>query len=444
MVKENVLPLEDDIKTVVETIAKLEVKYGRKLKIDCNVINYESLCTATIAHIIMLERKRAGDVAEAELTFYINRRNEEIPEEVLETLTPQQRKSIKTLDVFQIPGKRTRSVPILLTKTMKENIDLIIACRDDLKIPITNPLLFARPSTDEPFDGGKCLDKIKKLCNLKRPEMLTSTGMRHHIATMSQLHAKRNDQYTEHLAGFLGHDIAVHAKNYRLPLQVLQKAVVGSQLMKYEPHRNRSPSQIIDTEEQFVVPRGEVSEQIIKLNEKANEKSSEFSKNKTVESEENSEQETNLKENSKDNEEKSKEENEEDDNKKSDEENEDDSKKSEKENEEDDTKESEGNNGEDDNKKSEKKEQKDDREESIENYKEKSKAKKQVKLQEINYKDDLNNVPEEPIISKLNKIDFRENHKYGNIQTRFKKKTVDQTETKEKNNKKVTKQRKQN
>lgn len=182
----------------------------------------------------MLDRKRSGDVAEAELTFYINRKDEEVPEKVLETLTEEQRKCIKELDLFQIPGKRTRGVPILLTKIMRESVDLIVACRDDLKIPNSNPYLFARSGTQEPFDGGKCLDMIKKQCNLKRPEMITSTGMRHHIATMSQIHSKQNDNYTEQLAGFLGHNISVHAQNYRLPMQVLQKAVVGSQLMEYE------------------------------------------------------------------------------------------------------------------------------------------------------------------------------------------------------------------
>ncbi|KAG6455752.1 hypothetical protein O3G_MSEX009375 [Manduca sexta] len=234
MMKENVIPLDDDIATVMRQIQKLEIKYNEKLRRNRDPLNYESLCIVTIAHIIMLDRKRAGDVAQAELTFYINRKNEEVPEKVLETLTLEQRKSIEDLDIFQIPGKRTRAVPILLTKLMRENIDLIIACREDLNIPSSNKYLFARPGTEEPFDGGKCLDKIKKQCNLKRPEMLTSTGMRHHIATMSQVHAKQNDQYTEHLAGFLGHDVAVHAKNYRLPMQVLQKAIVGTQLIEYE------------------------------------------------------------------------------------------------------------------------------------------------------------------------------------------------------------------
>lgn len=234
MIKENVLPLDEDIEKVTKQIHELEAKYSVKLKKDINIIDYEHLCIVTIAHIILLDRKRAGDAAEAELTFYINRKNDEIPKKILQSLTPKQRQSLDELEIFQIPGKRTRSVPILLTKTMRENIDIIISCRPVLKIPSTNPYLFGRLLTNEPFDGGKCLDKVKKMCNLKKPEMLTSTGIRHHIATMSQIEARQNDNYTEQLAGFLGHDMAVHSKNYRLPLQIIQKAVVGTKLMEYE------------------------------------------------------------------------------------------------------------------------------------------------------------------------------------------------------------------
>lgn len=106
---------------------------------------------------------------------------------------------------------------------MRQNLDLIISCRGPLHIPSSNAYLFARPLTAEPFDGGKCLSQIKDICHLKKSKMLTATGMRYHIATMSQVHSNQNDQYTERLAGFLGHDVSVHSKNYRLPLQALQK-----------------------------------------------------------------------------------------------------------------------------------------------------------------------------------------------------------------------------
>lgn len=67
-----------------------------------------------------------------------------------------------------------------------------------------------------------------------KPEMLTVTGLRHHIVTMSQVHSGRNYKYTEHLAGFMGHDVNIHAQSYRLPLDALQKSIVGSRFIEME------------------------------------------------------------------------------------------------------------------------------------------------------------------------------------------------------------------
>ncbi|KAG6461028.1 hypothetical protein O3G_MSEX012370 [Manduca sexta] len=234
MTKDTILPLEEDIKVLMKKIHELEEKYGENLKRDVTIFNYENLCEVTIAHIIMLDRKRSGDVAEAELQYYVNRKHTDIPLSVLKCLTSEQRQAIDKLDIFQIPGKRTRAVPVLLTQMMRENIDTIIISREQLEIPNTNKYLFARPTTNEPFDGGKCLNRIKEKCTLQKPQMLTATGLRHHIATMSQIYSGRNDKYTEHLAGFMGHDLNIHAQNYRLPLEALQKGIVGSRLIEIE------------------------------------------------------------------------------------------------------------------------------------------------------------------------------------------------------------------
>lgn len=183
-----------------------------------------------------MNRKRSGDVAEAELQYYLNRKTDEIPLQVLEMLDEKQKRAIEDLDIFQISGKRGRSIPVLLTKVMRRNIDVLIASRSILKISSENKYLFARPHTDEPFDGGRCLNKIKSMCNLKKLEMLTFTGLRHQIATISQVHAKTDEKYIQHLTTFLGHDMNVHASNYRLPIQAIQKGLVGSRLLKIEKH----------------------------------------------------------------------------------------------------------------------------------------------------------------------------------------------------------------
>lgn len=66
---------------------------------------------------------------------------------------------------------------------------------------------------------------------------------------MSQVHSGRNDKYTEHLAGFMGH-LNIYAQNYRLPLDTLQKGIVGSRLIEIEEsYKNHEESNIIQNSE---------------------------------------------------------------------------------------------------------------------------------------------------------------------------------------------------
>lgn len=150
------MPLDEDIRRITEKLNELEKKYSKQLKKDLTVLNYENLCT--VAHIIVMDKKRAGDVAEAKICFNLNRKQEETPAKIFELLSEEQKQPIDQLDVFMIPGKRTRSVPVLLTKQMRRNIDTIVASRKSVGVAENNPLLFARPLTSRPFDGGKCLN----------------------------------------------------------------------------------------------------------------------------------------------------------------------------------------------------------------------------------------------------------------------------------------------
>ena len=60
------------------------------------------------------------------------------------------------------------------------------------------------------------LRKHVRMCQLECPEAITSTKLRKHTATLSQL-LNLKDQELEMLTAFLGHDIKVHREYYRLP-----------------------------------------------------------------------------------------------------------------------------------------------------------------------------------------------------------------------------------
>ena len=129
---------------------------------------------------------------------------------------------------------------------MKKAVDCLLACRKDAGVSDDNNLLFARPFCSSSHDGTKIIDEIKSKYKLKKPQHFTATGLRHHAATVSQL-TERDDTYTENLANFLGHDLAVHKQNYKIPLALIQKGQVGHKLLQMTVNNNQSDTNISPT-----------------------------------------------------------------------------------------------------------------------------------------------------------------------------------------------------
>lgn len=135
---------------------------------------------------------------------------------------------------FEIRGKLGRAVPVLLTTIMKESLDLLLTIRNTVSVFKQNEYLFAIPNTAVGcYRGSDCLRKASSECGSSAPELLTSTKLRKHIATMSQLlNLTKNDR--EQLANFMGHDLENHNAYYRLPDETLQISRVSKILLAME------------------------------------------------------------------------------------------------------------------------------------------------------------------------------------------------------------------
>lgn len=228
--KIDILPSDDDIRLLCSSLSTGYSSLVEKLCKNPSPTNYEALAKDLIAHIIVLSRRRPGEVVNAKMIHYeAVIQNDAISKTKEYVLTDEERQSGEELSIFHVPGKNTRKVPIILTKSMRSALDALIASRP--KIQIESPLLFARPDSDITYDGTKVLENVKKRFPLIIPEHFTATGLRHHAATNSQLH-ERNDTFTENLATFMGHDVNVHKSNYKLPLVLIQKSQVGHRLLK--------------------------------------------------------------------------------------------------------------------------------------------------------------------------------------------------------------------
>eukprot|EP00102_Acyrthosiphon_pisum_P026310 XP_016663520.1 PREDICTED: uncharacterized protein LOC107884922 [Acyrthosiphon pisum] len=192
------------------------------------------VCQALLTKIILLNRRRSGEVQRIKLQDYLNRSKTKMQEEIHRSLTDVEAKLSEYFVRFVIRGKRGRGVPVLLTSDMKESLDLLIQIRNECNILESNEHIFAIPFTVVGvYRGSDCLRKAAIECKASSPDLLTSTKLRKHIATMSQLlNLTSNDK--EQLANFMGHDLAIHNDYYKLPDETLQISRISKILLAME------------------------------------------------------------------------------------------------------------------------------------------------------------------------------------------------------------------
>nr|XP_018915473.1 PREDICTED: uncharacterized protein LOC109042944 [Bemisia tabaci] len=256
-----IMPHDDDVITVGNKLKELEIIYYNKVKQSPSPVNYENLLKVTIAHCITFNRRRSGEIALASLKSYVDRPPpDDIPQDALAQLSKEELESADVLSVFLVVGKNLKSVPTLLTKQMKLNIDLIIECRKTLGLE-ESPYLFPRVLGAKPFTGSDIISDVRALCTLKKSEHYTATGLRHHLATKTAIHG--DSGYLEKVCEFMGHTKDVHRNNYRFPIELVQKGQIGKNLLLMENgHATTSISNEIrnidDIVEPEQVPPGQV------------------------------------------------------------------------------------------------------------------------------------------------------------------------------------------
>ncbi|XP_070551471.1 uncharacterized protein [Ptychodera flava] len=199
--------------------------------------SWASLCKATLAQVILFNRRREGEVSRMQLKTYEDYKDKNSvgeDDEVNQSLTPLEKSLCCQLTRIEIPGKWGRNVPVLLPPRLKDSVNLLCDMREEASVHPENPYVFARQyNSKECQRGDKCLRLYAHSCGASDPERLTSINLRKHVATVSQFMNLSNNEL-DVLAGFLGHDINVHRNYYRLPQATLQVCKISRLLMSLE------------------------------------------------------------------------------------------------------------------------------------------------------------------------------------------------------------------
>ncbi len=218
-----ILPLGEDIRKLQNHLKCLE-EVNRKALIDHpSQRSWSDLSQVTLAQLILFNRGYEGEVSRMEVTTYLQRNQSNMQDEILESLSPFEKKLCENLTRVEVRGKRGRNVPILLPAHVKESVELLIKTREDAGISPSNPYIFARPyyGSQENVRGCDSLKRYAKSCGAKHPENITSTKLRKHVATVSQVLDLKTHELDQ-LATFMGHDADMEFN--RLPEETLQMA----------------------------------------------------------------------------------------------------------------------------------------------------------------------------------------------------------------------------
>lgn len=219
------VPLAEEVALMNKYLQQEAKVYTRHIDAKKDVENsYSNLVEITLAQVILFNRKRSGEAQRMTLKdFKDGVQNNNPDEDVKNSLSKFEQELCSSHTRIEIKGKRGRKVAVLLTDSIQQNLNHIVNLRNILGI--NSIFMFMKPQSSNPVRGSDCLRKFARACGVKSPERLTSTQLRKHLATMTQI-LGLSEGNQDIIAKFMGHDIRVHRNFYRLPENTLELAKV--------------------------------------------------------------------------------------------------------------------------------------------------------------------------------------------------------------------------
>ena len=238
--KAELLPLAEDLKILQAHLSKTITNVSQKLRECPSKESHRALSDAVLARLILFNRKRQGEAGKMTLDSFRQVGYVNMQDDVKHTLSEVEKRLASSLKRVVIRGKKGRGVPLLITEEVSAAIDLLAQTREAAGLPDSQYVFTA--ACGSPLRGCDALKKHVESCGARAPENITSTSLRKHIATVSQVLDLRENELDQ-LAKFLGHDIAVHRNFYRLPSACTEVTQISKLLIaaegEVERHRGK-------------------------------------------------------------------------------------------------------------------------------------------------------------------------------------------------------------
>ncbi|XP_077377797.1 uncharacterized protein LOC144018956 [Festucalex cinctus] len=180
-------PDVQDVKRLIFHVEKVYRLAQEKFRDDPSAGTYDTLARVILAQIVLFNRRQTSEVSSLPFSALKSIKKPD-PWENSDLLVGElERRMCRVFSRLEIRAKCGRMVPILLKPDFLSTLDLLAGAREACGVPAKNAFLFGRPHMLGVHRGSTCLRMLVKGGGIRKPETLTSAGIRKHHAAMLQL-----------------------------------------------------------------------------------------------------------------------------------------------------------------------------------------------------------------------------------------------------------------
>ena len=236
------LPLTSDLQKLrLYLVTEIDKILNKQSLEEMTLQEWSTLQKLTITRIITFNARRGSEPLNILVTDWERCLNDEWKrtEDIAAIDDPLEKLLADRLKVLYVKGKKRRRVPVLFTTEMQQSIILLNAKRDEVGVDPSNKYLFPRPTRNSrnAMRGWDVVHEVSNSANLAKPDLVTSTKVRKHMATILQLLDINSAELTW-ITDHLGHSIDVHKNWYRQEESTIEVTKVAKILVAKDAGEN--------------------------------------------------------------------------------------------------------------------------------------------------------------------------------------------------------------
>ena len=214
--KKNIQNLRSFLVTEINRIIDQLENRGKEGQCHVSQSEFSYLQKLCLVRLITSNARRGGEASKIKLEQCINSDKWKRKEDIENIEDPMERLLAERLKIIYSKGKKKKRVPTLFTTELNKAISYLVKHRNDVGVLETNIYLFpcVMRNSKNNIPGWEVFHNIALKAKLEKLNLITSTKIRKHMATVLQL-LDMNNAELEWVTEHLGHSPDVHKMWYR-------------------------------------------------------------------------------------------------------------------------------------------------------------------------------------------------------------------------------------